>query len=77
MKVIFLKDHPCGIEKGTKMSNVKPSAYERWLSKGYVELFDETVVDVEKPKVSLVIGGETSKKKQSKQSKSGKNKKKK
>ena len=76
MKVRFLKDHPAGISKGVEITVRKPVA-DKWMAEGYIELVEELIlVDVEKPKTSLVTGGEVSNKKQSKQSKSGKKKKK-
>jgi len=76
MKVRFIKDHPAGIKEGTEVMARKHIA-DVWMTEGYIELADEIImVDVEKQKASSLIGVEVSKKKQSKQSKSGKSKKK-
>jgi len=75
MKVIFKKEHPAGIKKGS-VHNVGKHIADRWIADGYVNIYDEEIVEVEKSKASSVIGAGASKKKQSKQSKSGKNKKK-
>jgi hypothetical protein len=74
MKVIFKKEHPAGIKKGS-IHNVGKHIADRWIADGYVNIYDEEIVDVEKQKASSKTGGEASKKKQSKQSKSGKGKK--
>lgn len=74
MKVIFKKEHPAGIKEGS-IHNVGKHIADRWIADGYVNIYDGEIVEVEKPKASSLIGGNASKKKQSKQSKSGKGKK--
>jgi len=74
MKVRFIKDHPGGIKEGEELTVRKPVA-DKWMIEGYIEIIAEVSVEVEKPKASSLIGGNASKKKQSKQSKSGKGKK--
>ncbi|NQY28785.1 MAG: hypothetical protein HRT69_04855 [Flavobacteriaceae bacterium] len=72
MKVIFIKEHPSGIERGTIIPNAKPQTIERWMNEGYIESYEEMQFEVEKQGASLEIGGGASKKKLKKQSKSGK-----
>jgi len=71
MKVRFKKDHPSGIKEGQVITVRKPIA-DKWMKEGYIELFEELSIEVEKQGASLEIGGGASKKKSKKQSKSGK-----
>jgi len=57
MKVIFKKDHPAGIKKGS-IHNVAKHVVDRWVADGYVSIYEENVVEVEKSETSSVIGGE-------------------
>lgn len=36
MKVIFIKDHPVGIKKGTE-TEATPEDAQRWVNQGYVK----------------------------------------
>ena len=74
MKVRFTKDHPGGMLKGEELDVRQPVA-DKWMDGGYIELVDELVFEVEKPKASLKTGGEASNKKSKKRGKFGKGKK--
>lgn len=75
MKVIFIKEHPSGIEKGTIIPNAKPQSIDRWMKEGYIESYEEMQFEVEKPKAFSETIGDALLKKSKKQLKSGKRKK--